>query len=105
MLAEARRCAAQRRLAAPKTDRRGDALVPILFDDIATMERVGAGQRLVDPLHRARGQAGREQAVTQGLRVVLAEHRGEFGAQGLTVRNAVLVAGKARIAAELRLAD
>ena len=66
---------------------------------------VGAGQRLVDRLHRTRRQAGGEQAIAQRPGVVLAEHGGEFGAQRIAVGDAVLVAGKARIGAEFGLAD
>ena len=65
----------------------------------------GAGQRLVDRLHRSGRQAGGEQAVAQGPGVVLAEHGGKLGAQRLAVGDAVLVAGKTRIAAEFGLAD
>src|SRR6185437_14749398 len=36
---------------------------------------------------------------------MLAEHRGELGTQGIAVGDAVLVAGKAYIGAELGLAD
>ena len=42
VLAEFRRRAAQARLGALEPDRRGDALVPILFDDVAAMERCAA---------------------------------------------------------------
>src|SRR3979409_2469642 len=58
MLAEFRRGVAQACLGAFKTDRRGDPLVPVLFDDVATMDGVGAGERLVDRLHPARRPAG-----------------------------------------------
>src|ERR1700687_6355444 len=60
VLAEIRRHAAQAGLAALHADRRGDPLVPVLFDDVATMDSMGAGQRLVDPLHRSGRQAGGE---------------------------------------------
>src|SRR3979411_2256150 len=46
MLAEFRRGVAQACLGAFETDRRGDPLVPVLFDDVATMDGVGACERL-----------------------------------------------------------
>src|SRR5258708_39219778 len=63
MLAEIRRHAAQAGLAALQADRRGHPLVPVLFDDVAAMDGVGAGQRLVDLLHRSGRQAGGEQPI------------------------------------------
>src|ERR1700692_4330111 len=47
VLAEGGWDAAQARLGALHTDRRGHALVPILFDDIAAVDGVRAGQSLV----------------------------------------------------------
>src|SRR5258708_36459141 len=105
MFAEFWRHAAQRCLAARKPDRRGYALVPVLFDHIATMDGVGIGQRLVDRLHRSGGQAGIEQPVAQWFAVVLTEHRFEFGAKCLAIGYPILVAREARIGAEFRLAD
>src|SRR5712671_6489141 len=57
VLAEFRRHVAQTWLAARKPDRGGDALVPVLFDDVAAMDGMGAGQRLVDRLHRSGRQS------------------------------------------------
>src|SRR3982075_2548561 len=105
MLAGFRRGVAQACLGAFETDRRGDPLVPVLFDDVATMDGVGAGERLVDRLHRSGRQASGEQAIAQRLGVVLTEHRGEFGAQRVAVGDAVLVARKTRIGAEFGFAD
>src|SRR6478752_4263332 len=59
MRAEGRRGAAQARLAALHADGGGDPLVPILFDDVAAMDGVRAGQRLIDRLHRPGRQPGR----------------------------------------------
>src|ERR1700728_4180202 len=78
VLAEFWRNAAQARLAAVETDRRSHAFVPVLFEDIATMDGVSIGQGLVDRLYRSGRQSGREQPVAQWRGVVLAEHGGEF---------------------------
>src|SRR5713226_9222443 len=48
VLAEFRRHVAQAWLAARTADRGRDALVPVLFDNVAAMDGVGTGQRLVD---------------------------------------------------------
>ena len=71
----------------------------------ADMRQELVGQGLVDPLHRTCRQAGREQAIAERFGVMLAEHGGELRAQRLAVGDAVLVAGKARIAAEFGFAD
>src|ERR1700716_3852653 len=74
MLAEFRRGVAQACLGAFETDRRAAPLEPVLFDDVATMDGVGAGERLVDRLHRSGRQASGEQAIAQRLGFVLTEH-------------------------------
>ena len=94
MLAELRRNVAQGRFAAREADRRGDPLVPIFCDDIAAMDGVGAGQRLVDRLHRPGRQSRCKQAIAQRPGVVLSEHGGKFDAQRVAVGDAVLVARK-----------
>src|SRR6201999_904541 len=104
VLAELRRRAAQARLAALHADRRGDALVPVFGDHIAAVDGVLIGQRLVDLLHRAYGEAGGKQAIAERPGLVLREDGGEFLMQRLAVGNAVLVARKARIGTELGLA-
>src|SRR5581483_3343626 len=105
VLAEFRWGAAQARPGAVEADRRGHALVPILLDHIAAVDGVRIGQRLVDLLHWTRRQPRGEQAVAERLGFMLRKHRGELGTQRLAVGDAVLVAGKARIGAELGLAD
>src|SRR5712691_8410929 len=105
VLAEFRRHVAQTWLAARKPDRGGDALVPVLFDDIAAMDGMGAGQRLVDRLHRSGRQSGGKQPIAQRFGVVLAEYGGELGAQRIAVGDTVLVARKTRIGPEFGLAD
>src|SRR5664279_1915776 len=57
VLAECRRRAAQAWLRACQLDRRGHTLVPILLDNVATVERVRALQCLVDLLHGAGRQS------------------------------------------------
>src|ERR1700752_360384 len=49
-----RRDAAQARFGPLHPDRRGDALVPVLCDDIAAMDGMRVVQRLVDLLHGPR---------------------------------------------------
>src|SRR6266481_8771343 len=103
--AEFRRDVAQARLGPFEADRGGDPLVPVLFDDVATVDGMGIGQRGIDRLHRPGWQTRGQQAVAERLGVVLAEYRGELGAQRLAVGDAVLVARKTNVAAELRFAD
>src|SRR5579871_2396163 len=92
-------------LVALQTDRRGDALVPALLDHIAAVDGVRVGERLVDLLHWAGRKAGSQQPVAERLRLVLGKYRGEFRAQRFPIGDAVLVAGKARIATKLFLSD
>src|SRR5262249_1796160 len=92
-------------LAALEPDRRGDTLVPVLLDDIAAMNRVRAGQRLVDRLHRAGRKARGEQAVAERAGIGFAEHRREFGTPRIAVVDAILVGGQTGIGAEFGLAD
>src|SRR5436190_5958379 len=105
VLAEFRRDVAQPRLGALQADRGGDPAVPVLFDDVAAVDGMGIGQRRVDRLHRPGRQSRGQQAVAERLGVVLTEHRGELGAQRLAVGDAVLVARKTHVAAELSFAD
>src|ERR1700761_350887 len=78
VLAELRRRAAQARLAALHADRRGGAPVPVLRNHIAAVEGVIVGQRLIDLLHWANGQAGGKHSVAERLGLVLREDGGEF---------------------------
>src|SRR6516164_10800070 len=105
VLAELRRQAPQARLAALHADRRGDALVPIPGYDVAPIDGVLVGQRLVDLPHGTGRQASGKQTIAERLGLMLREHRGEFRTQRLAIGDAVLVAGKARITAEFFLAD
>ena len=73
--------------------------------DIAAVDGVLIGKRLVDLLHRTRRQARGEQAIAQRLGLVLGEHRRELLPQRLAIGDTILVARKARIGAELGLAD
>src|SRR6185369_16406798 len=78
---------------------------PILLDHVAAVDGVAAGQRLVDRLHGPRRQARSQQSVAQRFGIVLAEDGGKFGAQRVAVGDTILVARKARVAAEFGLAD
>ena len=105
VLGKFRRGAAQAGFGSFQPDRRGDTLVPVPLYDVAAVDRVRVGQRLVDLLHRTCRQAGGEQAVAERLGFMLAEDGGKLGSQGIVVGDAVLVAGKARVGAEIGLAD
>src|ERR1700746_2671822 len=105
VLAEFGRGAAQARFGAVKPDRGSDALVPILLDDVAAVDRVRIGQRLVDLLHRPFWNARGAQSDAERLGLMLGKYGAQLRAQRLAVADTVLVARKARIGAELRLAD
>ena len=105
VLTEFGRHAAQAGLAAREANRGGDTFIPILLDHVAAVDGVAAGQRLVDRLHGPRRQARSQQSVAQRFGIVLAEDGGKFGAQRVAVGDTILVARKARVAAEFGLAD
>ena len=66
---------------------------------------MGAAERLVDVQHRAGGQAEAQEAVAQGMPVLVPERAFQLGPQRVAVGQAVAVAGETRVAGQLRLAD